>query len=76
MKKLITFKNKFYGDYECSKCGKQLNGFIFCVGEEEDIEGYKWRSFCTECEQEIKHMAPVEVYNTFTEAPLYNEERE
>lgn len=39
--KVDSFKNVYYGDYGCSRCGHKLTGMCLTVGEVEDEEGYR-----------------------------------
>lgn len=66
---LSRFEQKMYGEYGCSRCNKPLDGFIHCVGE-EDEEGYHWRSFCPECWDIIQTMPNESIYKVYHPADL------
>ena len=66
---LDIFKNVYYGNYGCSRCGHKLNGMCLTVGEVEDEEGYRWRAFCKECESSVSVLDATEIYNKYGVAP-------
>ena len=66
---LDSFKNVYYGDYGCSRCGNKLNGMCLTVGEVEDEEVYRWGAFCKECESSVRVLDATEIYNKYGVAP-------
>ncbi len=64
--KLERFYNVGYGDYICSCCKQNtLEGKYFAVGEVEDIEGYEWRGFCSQCETKVSSLSNEQIYNSY-----------
>ena len=69
-----VFRSRFYGDYKCSGSGEVLRGLCYCVAEEDDDDGLRWRSFTPEFwKDNIESiLSPAEVYEMFPAAE-YNE---
>lgn len=65
---LEQFEQKMYGEYGCSTCGNPLDGFVYCVGEDTDEEGYEWRTFCPDCWSKVEEMPFEDIYKTYKPA--------
>jgi|CZCB01.1.fsa_nt_gi hypothetical protein len=64
---LEVFNYTKYEDATCSKCGKALR-HCFVVASVDDEDGYEWRMFDEQCWNEIKHLSPEEIYQTYEPA--------
>ena len=85
---LQKFEQRMFGDYCCScGCGKPLghlkNGldgkpieYTICIGDlDNDVNGYRWRSFTKECFEQVSKGRSLEaIYSSYGPAPLYEEE--
>lgn len=65
-------------EYACSRCNKSLDGPVHVVSEEGDDEGHRWRTFCTECWDELDSDDSVytlkDLYNMYPAAPYVGED--
>ena len=62
-----VFNYTKYEDATCSKCGKALRQ-CYVVARVDDEDGYEWRMFDEQCWNEIKHLSPEEIYQTYEPA--------
>lgn len=70
--KLEIFHNIQTGVYACLRCGKPLTECM-SIAEENDDEGYNWRSFhLTCCGEELLEKGSLEaIYNSYETNPIY-----
>ena len=78
--KFFRGTNIDYGNYCCSKCKQPLTpkGFgrrYHVVGEEEDVDGHRWRGFCDECWDDVKNLSNVVIMLAFPAAPCIEQSK-
>lgn len=81
MSNLIDFDHDMYampGDFACSRCGNPLYGPVHVISEEDDDEGYEWRTFCPRCWSQIdtddSTLTLMDIYKSYDAAPYIGED--